>query len=103
MTDIATIGADFFRAHEGATIALADSEGNVVLTPTLLRVRERPEATMAGAPRQAFSLILAAPLPCAVVSGTFTLGHPEFGAVGPVYLERVMSSPDQAWFGIYFN
>lgn len=103
MTDIATIDAEFFRPHLGSVIALADSQGNVVLAPTLLQVEDRPRSTMPNAPRQSFVLTLAAPLPCDVDSGHYTLGHSEFGTVGPVYVVRVMPGDDRAWFGVYFN
>lgn len=102
MTDIATISAEFFRPHQGASIALADSEGNVVLVPTLLRVDDRPAATMPGAPRQAFTVVLVAPLPCEADTGHFTLGHPDFGEVGPVHVVRTMPSDNRAWFRVYF-
>lgn len=103
MTDIATIGADFFRPHQGAVIALANCQGNVVLAATLLQIEDKPQATMRGAPRQAFTLTLVAPLPCDVESGHYTLGHPEFGAVGPVHVVRIMPADDRAWFGVYFS
>lgn len=103
MTDIATIDADFFRPHRDTVIALADADGTVALAPTLLRVDDKPAATMPGAPRRSFALVLVAPLPCEVESGHFTLGHPEFGRVGPVHVVRTMPSDNRAWFRVYFG
>lgn len=106
MIDIATIGADNFRQYQGDTVALADAEGNVVLTPTLRTVADRPQATHPNAHRQAFTLVLTAPLPCEVASGHFTLGHAAIGIVGPLYIERSMSAmpnDGEACFCVYFN
>lgn len=106
MSDIATVGADFFRSHQGKTIALADGQGTVALTATLYSVTDDPRATMPNALRQAFSLVLVTTSPSGQESGHFTLGHPDFGAVGPVYIVR--SIPGQpgdsrAWFRVYFS
>lgn len=106
MTDIATIGPEFFKPHEGATVALADGAGNVVLTASLRQVREEPRATVPNSPRQAFTLTLMAPEPCDAGSGDYVLAHPDFGAVGPIHVIRTIPGElngGHAWFRIYFN
>lgn len=106
MTDIATIGADFFKPHEGATIALADQAGKVVLTASLRQIRDEAGATLPDSPRRAFTLTLLAPAPCGVESGNYSLAHPDFGVIGPVHVIRTVPgelSGAHAWFRVYFN
>lgn len=106
MSELAKIGADFFLPHVGSIVALADAQGNVVLTAELRGVTPQPRSTAPDAGREAFSLFLVAPEPCAVADGDFVLAHPGFGTFGPVHVIRTHAgtlSQSEAVFQIYFN
>jgi len=90
MTDIRTLSCDAFTPHVGSAITLITEDGQSLDT-TLRIARINPNGTFSNAPREAFSLLLYAPEPCAWNSCDATLNHPQLGSIGPVHVVRIVS------------
>lgn len=104
MTDILTLSCDVFTPHVGSTIALT-TEGGQSLDTILRTANINPKGTFTNAPRQAFSLFLHAPEPCAWDSCDAILSHPDLGSIGPVRAVRIVSDEPglSAVFQVVFN
>jgi hypothetical protein len=102
-----TLAAGLFAPALGQAFALAGPDGTA-LSATLASCAEHPRATMPGSARTAFSLIFACPAQeaGAFAGGDCVLSHPELGAFGPLYVERVLPvghPPGTAAFEAYFG
>lgn len=90
MSDLKSLCCDQFSPLTGSNLVMTDAEG-AALEVTVQGTTIHPHGSVRGAIRQSFSVFMRAPEPCAWGSGHYTLTHPELGAIGPVYVVRIVS------------
>jgi len=103
--DLSTLSVDLFEARIGSGFLLAGPDG-LGIEATLVKCPTHPRATMPGAARTAFSLILSAPNERTpdFNGGCFIVHHAQMAPFGPVHVERIMSgTPGTAMLQIIFN
>jgi len=98
--DLAEITAAHFQPVIGLTLDLvwhAPGQGQQLVERRLpcevVRLSVKPEATVPGAKREAFSVYLRGPEAPVIMTGLVTLAHPD-GPIGPVLVNAVMPMPD---------
>lgn len=102
-----TLSAALFAPVRGEAFTLQGADGPVVAT-ILARCDEHPRTTMPGSARTAFSLVFTCPVEAAgaFAGGHCLVSHPAVGAVGPLYVERILPTglpPGHAAFQAVFN
>jgi hypothetical protein len=103
--NIRTLTSAPFRPHIGTEVALETADAQVVRA-RLVKVEDLPRSTPPDAARLSFHLILEAPEPCPLGRGDFTLVHPGWGRLGPLYVERIFPGSltcDRAVFEVTFG
>jgi len=87
-----TLSVELFEPQIGSDFRLAGADG-LAIEAVLVKCPTCPQATMPGAARTAFSLILSAPAQHTpdISGGAFIVHHAQMTPFGPVHVERIMS------------